>query len=102
MPGRGRHVGVDALLPASARRQVPSSTTCSQTRQALQEWLPSLQIHKADLVTMASRVFLAPPSSLRKSETSQGHCHPNPTETLSLASCQPARRAATPTLQVPS
>lgn len=24
MPGRGRHVGVDALLPASARRQVPS------------------------------------------------------------------------------
>jgi hypothetical protein len=101
MPGRGRHVGVDALLPASARRQSHQSTTGSQTRQALQEWLPSLQIHKADLLTMASRVFLAPPS-LRKSETSQGRCHPNPTETLSLASCQPARRAATPTLQVPS
>lgn len=49
----------------------------------------------------AARVSLASPWPARKSEHSQGRC-PKSDQTLSLASRRPARRAATPTLQVPS
>lgn len=54
----GRHRLPQPSQASSAARQHAQTTPIR--RPTLQKWLPSLQIHTADLVTMASRVYLSP------------------------------------------
>jgi hypothetical protein len=97
--------GLDALLPAPARarsKRLPSGHHARQTRRSPAEMAAQpADPHGRSCNHGVQGMLVSPAMVFRKSETSQGRCHLKSSQTLSLVSSQPARPAATSTLQVP-